>query len=277
MRSQRTGKKAAGFVGLAAVVVLVVSPWFFHDWLRGWYHLYREFERLPDNAQSYAEYRHKKTGIVFVRLPGGRFWMGSRTEEESGPDEWPRHQVVLKPFLIAKYEVRQSEWQRPLPVLRFTGDDLPVTQVSWEACQSFCEDAGLKLPTEAQWEYACRAGSTGAFGGTGALNDMGWHHANARSGPRGVGFKKPNAFGLHDMHGNVWELCRDVYNSGFYSRPDAVERDPVCTTIWVSEIRVRRGGSWRSSASGCRSGFRSSAEPTQSHFTVGFRPVWTLW
>ena len=126
----------------------------------------------------------------------------------SPESEWERpvHEVTLSPFLIAKYEVSQAEWRKVIgsnPPKSKGGDTLPVEQVSWDDCQEFCEKTGLSLPTEAQWEYACRAGKAGRFAGTGQLDDMGWftesHLTSLPSPllPHPVGLKQPNDFGLH--------------------------------------------------------------------------------
>ena len=146
------------------------------------------------NAQGYDEYTHGSSGIRFVHLPVGEFWMGSlRSEEGHQPNEGPEHIVSLSPFLIAKYEVTQKEYRvvmagnTAVPYLsanpsRGRGDDLPVAHVSWDdlhATDGFLERTGLVLPSEAQWEYACRAGTSGPYAGTGVLDDMGWYDGNS--------------------------------------------------------------------------------------------------
>ncbi len=199
-----------------------------------WYEFRRQFEPLGRNVGGYPEYRHRKSGIVFVKLPGGTFRMGSpASEPEHGDDEGPRHEVILSPFLVAKYEVTQAQWKRVMGTSpsKFKGDDLPVEQVAWDDCQEFCEKTGLSLPTEAQWEYACRARTTGRYSGTGNLSDMGWHHSNSGGTTHPAGGKAANQFGLHDMHGNVAEWVEDCYQADFYQQLVNVGEpavDPVC-------------------------------------------------
>ena len=158
--------------------------------------------------------------------------------------------------------------------VHFKGDTLPVVEVSWDDCQEFCKKTGLSLPTEAQWEYACRAGTTGPYAGTGKLDDMGWFRENTEDKSHPVGQKKPNSFGLYDMHGNVWEWCADVYEKEFYSKPEATKKDPVCTSGSVE--RVIRGSSWFSVAGSCRSAHRDGFPPSLRFHVIGFRPSASL-
>ncbi len=238
-----------------------------------------EFTLIGSNDQGYSEYRHNQSGIVFVRLPGGSFEMGS---PDNHPSERPVHTVRLSPFLLAKFECTQAEYEAVMgsnPSL-FTGDLLrPVEQVSYDAltaADGFLDRTGLGLPTEAQWEYACRAGTTGDYGGTGILDEMGWCSADPGTPitTHPVGEKKPNDFGLHDMHGNVYEWCEDWYRGNFYGTPEATELDPVNDT--ASGIRVVRGGAWNNFAEVCRSAKRVSAEPLLAFNVFGFRPAFSL-
>ena len=160
------------------------------------------------------------------------------------------------------------------------GDAFQVEQVRWEDCQEFCEKSRLTLPTEAQWEYACRAGTSGPFAGTGNLDDMGWYDKNSGRTPHPVGEKQANDFGLHDMHGNVWEWCEDWYQKDFYQESTDA-RDPLCATPGSEdensgfEKRVVRGGSWCDDAQLCRSASRRPALPLTRAGNFGFRPAWS--
>ena len=244
-----------------------------------------EFTSLGKNAQGYEELREEQTGIVFVKLPGGKFQMGSPASEVlRGDDEGPVHEVTLSPFLIAKHEVTQAQWKQVMGAnpSGFKGGDLPVEQVSWENCQEFCKKTGLSLPTEAQWEYACRAGTSTpfSFGTTITSEQVNYNGKYPYVGaPKGldrrktvaVGSLPANGFGLHDMHGNVWEWCEDVYDANFYGTPAAAGPDPVSTS--GSGDRVDRGGSWSNSTGYCRSANRFGAHPGIRSDIHGFRPL----
>jgi formylglycine-generating enzyme required for sulfatase activity len=233
---------------------------------------------IGKNAQGYEEYRHEKTGMVFVKVPGGTFKMGSDTREA---DEKPVHEVKLDGFLIAKYEVTQAVW---LKVMRseaesrpgaggknrsnFKGDDLPVENVSWNDCEEFCEKTGLRLPTEAEWEYACRAGTdTKYYWGDEPGGDYMWYSQNSEEMTHPVGQKKPNGFGLYDVSGNVWEWCEDWYGADYYQNsPHDNPKGPD-----NGECRVLRGVSWYRIVNNCRSSNRSRNGPAYWNNLFGFR------
>jgi formylglycine-generating enzyme required for sulfatase activity len=270
------GRRVAILAGAVAVVVLAVAV------VLGWRDILRlyRFERLGQNEQGLPEYRHRATGIVMVLLPGGTFHMGAQKEDPSGPNydpeaeenEGPVHEVTLRPFLIAKCELTQAEWKSVMGSnpSHFKGDDLPVETISWDDIQRFEARTGLSLPTEAQWEYACRGGSSTPIAGTGKLDDMGWYDENGGSTTHPVGKKAPNGFGLHDNQGNVWEWCEDVYDEDFYKKPEARETDPC--SVAGSEDRVFRGGSWSLDAGLCRSSYRFRDGPEYRDRNLGFRP-----
>jgi len=190
--------------------------------------------------------------LLLCGIPAGTFTMGG-----SGSDE-KKHEVTLtKPFWLGRTEVTQGQWEAVMGnnPSHFKGKDLPVEQVSWDDAQEFCKKLNEKsllpagwqwaLPTEAQWEYACRAGTTGDYADS--LDDMAWYSANIDSKTHAVATKKANAWGLHDMHGNVWEWCADRY--GAY--PTGAVTDPTGSNS--GSIRVARGGSWNCVGAGCRS------------------------
>ena len=208
----------------------------------------------------------KDAEMTFVWCPAGSFTMGSANEDN---DEKPPHKVTLREgFWMAKTEVTQKQWTSVMgsnPSHFRKGDDYPVENVSWNMCQEFCAKTGLALPTEAQWEYACRAETTGDYGGTGDLETMGWYSENSGGETHPVGRKQPNKWGLYDMHGNVWEWCADWY--GDY--PSELVTDP--TGPIQGSIRVYRGGSWFSYARRCRSAHRGGSDPGFRFNRLGLR------
>ena len=235
------------------------------------------------------EIRHKATGIHLVLIAPGSFQMGSNNGKDR---EKPVHKVTItKPFYLGKYEVTQAEWLKAMiskrwenKFIKYAGrvTTASVNYVSWNQCQEFLvklnQSSGLKsgmrfaLPTEAQWEYACRAETTTKyyFGDDASkLGDYAWFDKNAKDANKKyahpVGKKKPNAFGLYDMHGNVWEWCQDWY--GDYQSTSAI--DPSGPT--GGQRRVLRGGSWRYDADFCRSAFRIWSYPGGRDSDYGFR------
>lgn len=205
---------------------------------------------------------------AFRWCPPGEFMMGLSYNE---------HKVKLtKGFWLLETEVTQAMWQSVMGEnpSYFKGDRNPVENVSWNDCQEFCKKLSQKLgpqvqlPTEAQWEYACRAGTTGDYAGT--LDEMAWYDKNSDSKPHAVGQKKPNAWGLYDMHGNVCEWCSDCYDPDYYKRSPT--SDPTGPDFdWIDSDRVIRGGSGRLSAVFCGSAYRSSFEPGFRSSLLGLR------
>ncbi|MEW6746572.1 MAG: SUMF1/EgtB/PvdO family nonheme iron enzyme [Planctomycetota bacterium] len=221
------------------------------------------------NAQGKHEYVHDMTGLEFVYIEPGTFMMGSPGSESGRYHDEEQHQVMIsKPFLIAKYEVTQEVWEKVMGSNRASfkkGGKYPVENVSWNDVMEFCKRVGLELPTEAQWEYACRAGTTGLYAGD--LDAMGWYGQNSGSSTHPVGQKSANAWGLYDMHGNVWEWCADWY--GYY--PSGSVTDPTGPS--GGSRRVLRGGSWRNGARDCRSANRYGNGPGDRNGDLGFRPA----
>ena len=215
---------------------------------------------------------------VAITLPGGAtmemVWCPPGTFTMGGGDEKLQHQVTLtKGFWMGKTEVTQAQWKSVMGnnPSHHKGDDRPVEEVSWNIVQLFCTKAGLELPTEAQWEYACRAGSTGPYAGTGQLDEMGWYDVNSGRETHPVGTKQPNAWGLYDMHGNVREWCADWY--GDY--PNGAVTDPQGSSSGFLG-RVFRGGSWDDDASRSASSARRFSDPSYANYNLGFRLVRTL-
>ncbi|MCA8989873.1 MAG: formylglycine-generating enzyme family protein, partial [Planctomycetaceae bacterium] len=220
-------------------------------------------------------------GMQFKLLPGGVFTMGS---DSGNSDESPTHQVTLtKPFEIGVYEVTQEQFQIVMGTnpSKFEGDKNPVEMVSRNAAVRFCQKlsampaekvAGFvyRLPTEAEWEYACRAGSwtSYSFGNDESkLDDYAWYNKNSKNSTHPVGQKMPNDWGLYDMHGNVFEWCQDWYDN-YFQRDVTDPMGPSEGGHWV-----RRGGSWNSNSDNCRSAFRGRSSLYSGKERDGFRVV----
>ena len=217
----------------------------------------------------------------FVLVPAGSFSMGTPAGEEGNQgDEGPVRRVTFaNPFLLARTEVTQIVWKglvgntglNEMPS-RFNGDNLPVEKVSWEDSVNWCRSNGLRLPSEAEWEYACRAGTTSRFSfddGDVDLGSTAWHSINSGSATHYVGGKRKNAFALFDMHGNVWEWCQDDYKDDYQGAPTNGTAVPNAG----ASDRVVRGGSWSSMAVFCRSASRLWNPPDDRDGSLGFRPA----
>jgi formylglycine-generating enzyme required for sulfatase activity len=213
-----------------------------------------------------------------VRIPAGTFTMGDDDEYEQ---ERPAHEVAIsRDFYLGAHEVTQEQW---LVVMGtdpsgHEGSNLPVETVSWDDAVAFTKTLSdrlgrvVRLPTEAEWEYACRAGSTTkyCFGDDPAgLGDYGWSFANSSGAAQPVGGKRPNAWGLYDMHGNVWEWCSDWYDEGYYKQSPSV--DP--TGPDSGESRVLRGGGYLLRDTSVRSAVRGNHPPEMSFKDLGLRIV----
>ena len=219
-------------------------------------------------------------GMTFIPLPGGSFMMGSNDIQA---DEKPVHAVNIKPFYIMTTEVTQKMWIEIMGnnPSRFKGDNLPVEKVSWNNCQKFIKELnqldwgkGYRLPTEAEWEYACRAGTnTNYYSGNNEsdLTRVGWYQGNSGKRTHPVGQKSPNSWGLFDMHGNVWEWVEDYWHSDYTGAP--TNGDPWLSP--TSSSRVLRGGSWGSLANYCRSASRYYYYPSYTNYSSGFRIVFS--
>jgi len=214
-------------------------------------------------------------GMKLAYIPAGKFLRGSPLHvPDRQYDEAPHLVRLTKPFRIGVTEVTQSQWQKVMGTGRshFKGDTLPAENVSWQEAVEFCEKLSrregkvYRLPTEAEWEYACRTGSAGP--GAGRLDDLAWYEANSDGTTRPVGGKQPNAWGLYDLHGNVSEWCRDTYESAY---PPNEVTDP--TGPAADGYKVIRGGSWAHFPLACRSAARNSAPPAYRFRETGFRVV----
>ncbi|MEI6150446.1 MAG: formylglycine-generating enzyme family protein [bacterium] len=220
-----------------------------------------------------------------VWIPPGEVMMGSPAGEAGRFDNETQQRVrINKGFWMGKYEVTQEQWKKIMGnnPSRFTGSLNPVDQVSWNDCQNFLakmysafrrQNAGVgqvRLPTEAEWEYACRAGTKTQFNtgdGDADLDRAGWYGANSGNMTHPVGQKQANAWGLYDMHGNVWEWCQDRYGAD----EGGAGTDPTGSSS--GPARMLRGGSWSRSARDCRSAYRLNVIPTGTRGSDGFRVV----
>lgn len=238
-----------------------------------------------ENAAS-IDTKTNATGMV--QIPGGRFTMGDKSEVDSSP-----HEVAVSAFFMDKYLVTQEQFQMVMGSnpSRWKGDKNPVEQVRWSDAVRFCNkrseleglqlcydtntwqcnfDAnGYRLPTEAEWEYACRAGTTTAYfiGDSPAkLGDYAWFEKNAGGRPRPVGQKQPNPWGLYDICGNVWEWCNDFYKVDYFQ--ESPKEDPKGPK--TGENKVLRGGAWRFSAESSRSGYRYNENPGYADVCFGY-------
>ena len=282
----------------------------------------------PENktAPYFTENLEDDITLDMVYIPRGRFLMGAAaTEAESYDDERPQHQVTVKPFLMGKYPVTQAQWLAvaKLPKIqydlkldpsRFKGENLPVESISWYHAVEFCArlsrhtGKSYRLPSEAEWEYACRARTTTPFHfGETITTDLAnydgtddkdnkWSGSYGQ-GPKGIdrqettpvgSFEVANAFGLYDMHGNVWEWCADPWHDSYDGAPtDGTVWDKNCNdNRYQSSIdllvnseekdnqaRLLRGGSWYSNPRNCRSACRYYFAPGIDYYAFGFRVV----
>lgn len=237
--------------------------------------------------------------MEFIEIPSGTFMMGvADNDSESYNSEKPQHEVTIsKAFFIGKYKVTQAEWEKvmgfnpydldrsnpyynlPGMAERITKPNHPAT-VSWNDAQDFIAYLNAReghnryrLPTEAEWEYACRAGTTTRYSFGDDIRDLNayaWYNEDfATGGTHPVGQKKPNLWGLYDVHGNVWEWVSDYYSEDYYAVSPSIDPQGQET----GSQRVVRGGSWHSSATAWRSTFRKPYEPDYRGISIGFRLV----
>ncbi|HJR81681.1 MAG TPA: formylglycine-generating enzyme family protein [Anaerolineales bacterium] len=247
--------------------------------------------RTRHTAEQFLEQLGNDIHLSMLLIPSGAYRMGS-PQNQGHPDEHPQHLVIIRSFAMSKFLITQGQWKaglRKLPPCRFKGDNLPVERVSCEDAQKFCQQLSRKtgrvysLPSESQWEYACRAGTNTPFSfgetiTTDVVNFNGEH--TFRGEPRGYYFHAtneggkfpPNAFGLHDMHGNLWEWCADNWLDDYSSSP----RDGSSHQERGNQYRVVRGGSWHEPPELCRSAARLKYLQSDAEEFIGFRMVCEL-
>jgi len=215
-------------------------------------------------ANSFAPSFKNLVGMELILVKPGEFRMG---DDGGDANEKPVHVVVInKPFYLGKYEVTQAQWRAVMGnnPSQFKGDDLPVENVSFNDAKEFCERLSqmtgqkYRLPSEAEWEYACRAGTNETYAGD--LEVVAWYSKNAGDKTHPVGQKRPNGFGLFDMHGNVWEWCEDFYRSNYDGAP--FDGSPWLDSSHLFKPRVLRGGAWFFNSSYARSAKRLGNDPS---------------
>jgi len=265
---------------IMAIVSVLIGSAFLAYWTLTW-----EGDRhtAPEEKSSQTQLTLLDLGdgvmMKLALIPAGNFMMGSPDgEKDRVEDEGPRREVTIsKPFYMGVTEVTQAQYEAVMGTnpSSFKGPENPVETVAWIDAVEFCRKLSAKtgqkvrLPTEAQWEYACRAGTKTRFGFGDDDDDLdvyAWYTANNGSKTHPVGRKKPNAWGLYDMHGNVWEWCGDWYADSY---ANANNRDQAGPDSGAS--RVLRGGSWDYNPLHCRSAYRIRGTPDFRHYDVGFR------
>ena len=219
------------------------------------------------------------TFVASLGVWGGVRWHEALKHLGEFENEHPAHQVTLtQPFYMGKYEVTQNEYQQVMGTnpSHFKGKDNPVETVSWDDAQDFLKKLteqikqSMRLPTEAEWEFACRAGTKTAYysGDTDQdLDRVAWNYANSKNIAHPVGQKEANTFGLYDIHGNVWQWCLDWYGEDYYGKSEA--ENPQGPE--QGALRLLRGGSWVTLPMGCHSAHRSRDDPVNRDDSFGFR------
>jgi formylglycine-generating enzyme required for sulfatase activity len=216
-----------------------------------------------------------------IFIPGGRFEMGD-SFDEGVENEKPLHEVYLDPYFISRTPVTQAQWLSLMDdnPSSFHGSHAPVEQLTFDDAMDFARKLSrahhgsfqFSLPTEAQWEFAARSGGKSErYAGGDDIDALAWYEANSQGSTHPVGGKAPNGLGLHDMSGNVWEWCRDVFQDEAY--PLHAPKNPLITGRGVEEDRVVRGGSWNLDAWSARCARRGSCPACFSGPAVGFRLV----
>ncbi|WP_199246143.1 formylglycine-generating enzyme family protein [[Phormidium] sp. ETS-05] len=252
----------------------------------------RVLNRINQEVEYFSQNLSNGVLLDMVAIPGGTCRMGSPNSEPGRySNEGPQHQVTIKPFHLSKYPITQAQWEAVMGnnPSYFQGANLPVDSVSWfdavAFCQKLSQQTGItyRLPSEAEWEYACRANSSTPFHFgdtiTAELANYDAHHSYALA-PKGqyrqqttaVGSFSPNAFGIYDMHGQVWEWCQDVWHPNYHHAP-------ADGTAWETEgeaRRVLRGGSWYHFSASCRSASRDGNDAGDGSWLHGFRVVAVL-
>ncbi len=258
------GQTMTGISG--GLLLLVVAVWL----VRAWRH-----RKRPQFSMGFMLVM---TFVAAVGVWGGVRWNEALKHQYYFSAEHPARPVTLtQPFYLGKYAVTQEQYQTVIGTnpSNFKGTDKPVENVSWDDAQAFCKkvteqtNSSVGLPTEAEWEYACRAGTrTEYYSGDveSDLDRVAWYAANSKRTPHPVGQKEPNNFGLYDMHGNIWQWCQDLWEENYANLPNENPQGPA-----EGAYRVLRGGSWNLNPVDSRSARRVRHDPVQRHYLFGMR------
>jgi formylglycine-generating enzyme required for sulfatase activity len=241
-------------------------------------------ETALGNKTSFTENLPNGITLEMVSLPAGEFLMGSPdSDSDASDDEKPPHQVKVNSFAIGKYPVTQAQYEAVMgtnPSYFKNNPQNAVERVSWNDAQAFCQKLSqitgktYRLPTEAEWEYACRAGTTTRFyfgDDANQLGDYVWYNGNSQDKTHPVGQKKPNAWGLHDMIGNVWEWCEDDWHDNYIGAPTDGSAWFIKNDNRSQPTKCLRGGSWDFNPNHCRSADRIRDSPGNDDYGIGFR------
>jgi eukaryotic-like serine/threonine-protein kinase len=251
----------------------------------------RDIDLDRTQSQELTEDLGNEISLDLVYIPGGMATIGS----DECQDEQPIHRVKIRPFAIGKYPIVQAQYQAVMGYnpAQFLGDNRPVEGVNWFDTMAFCQKLSQQtghtytLPSEAQWEYAARSGTTSKYHcGNSISTDLANYNGEKvveiydnivpgiyRKETTKVGIFPPNAFGLYDIHGNVWEWCLDEWHSNYHDAPISDSAWLDCAHLDENIARVKRGGSWNYYACSCRSSFRCSNLASNCANTIGFRVV----
>ena len=253
-------------------------------------------EKVTNLFQNFTEDLGNDINLDMIAIPGGIFMMGTEDEEierllKEPNKKWfnnekPQHQVTVQPFFMGKYPITQAQWKaiaslpkierdlKPYPS-HFKGDERPVEEVSWDDAVEFCQRISkqtgkeYRLPSEAEWEYACRAGTTTPYHFGENITDKLANYGKKMGQTTSVGKFRPNAFGLYDMHGNVWEWCQDDWHDNYEGAPT----DGGAWSLSSGNIKVVRGGSWVNPPFLCRSAYRYDFSHDFRLDNFGFRVI----
>ena len=280
--------EGGGCCGCGCLIFVLLFVPIYEGWLTTYYRFFTPWNThiVAPPAGTYAGERIVRTvnGVEFAFrwCPPGEFMMGSPEDELGRNSDENLHEVKLtKGFWLSETEITKKQWDAvwngEFELSRsYSSEDLPVRGLPWRYCNAFCKKTGTQLPTEAQWEYACRAGTTGRFAGD--LDEMGWYGKNSDRKIHEVAQKKPHAWGLYDMHGNAEEWCTDYYwhwyDTSQVTDPEReILPDEILVYLLGSMKHVQRGGIFYMDDKYCRSASRFHTTSWLEDDVAGFRIV----